>query len=70
MEQEETFYKITIYAKSKFIEPGRREFAGVPLTSAWWNALKYWITSRLSGEGLRVGQIKFEKVTEDDITEV
>ena len=70
MEQEDTFYKITIYAKSKFIEPGRREFAGVPLTKAWWGALKYWMTNRLSGEGLKIGQIRIEKVTEDDTVKV
>ena len=66
MEQKDIVYKITIYAKSKFIEPGRREFAGVPLTAPWWSALKYWLTSRLSGEGLRVGDIRIEEVVEGD----
>ena len=56
-------YKVTLTCESKSATGGNKGIVGIPLSEAWWNVFKYWITTRLGYEGLLVTKIDVVETT-------
>ena len=53
-----TGIKITISCEYKKPTDYRRSIAGTLGTTAWWESFKYWMISRMAGEGLDINSIE------------
>lgn len=56
-------YLVVLACESKPASSGTKSIVGIPLSLAWWNVFKYWITTRLGHEGLLVTSVSIEEVT-------